>query len=303
MSGFGSFLGNERTLSALQQMLAAGRLPHAVLLEGEEGLGKLTLARIIAKALVCGEADPPCGKCGNCHLADIGSHPDITVVENGGKQITVGQVREAVQNAFVRPNQAKRRVFIFTGAESINEAGQNAILKTLEEPPEGVHFLLLCSSKSALLETVVSRCTVFSLIPPALSDGVRVLTAMGFEKDAAESALEQTAGNIGQAAARLSGDDDKVKADTLFELFCSGDTYGALLLLKKLERNRSAANILFEKLALRVLCERRNAALDGDSQKELYLRFMGAEVENAAECVRKNGNLSLIFHNLCLKLV
>lgn len=302
MAGFDGFFGNEKTVSTLRQMIAAGRLPHAVILEGEEGLGKRTLAGIIAKAAVCGEKNAPCGKCRACHLADVGSHPDITVLAPEGKQITVGAVRETVQSAYVLPSQGSRKVFIIQNTEAINEAGQNALLKTLEEPPEGVIFLLLCSSKSALLETVVSRCTVFSLSAPKIAEGVEAMVKTGIDPAAAEAALERTAGNIGRALNDIKGTADKVNAAEFLDLALEGKAYECLLLLKKLEKDRNGALLFFTKLHTLLLTERRLSALKGDSRREKYLRFMTQEVETAAENCRKNANLSLLFHNLCLKL-
>ena len=301
---FQQFAGNRNLLETLQQMIAAERLPHAILLEGEEGLGKFTLASLIAKAAVCRGENAPCEKCGDCHLADIGNHPDISVIEPDGKLIKVDAVREVIRAAFVKPSQAKRKVFIFRGAEKMNEAGQNALLKTLEEPPQSVIFILLAESSASLLPTVISRCTSFSLSAPAFSEGVKRLVELGLEKDAAEERLTAAMGNIGKALALNKTKADKVSAEEFLQKIAEKDSYSALLLLKKLEKDRNGALIFFQKLQTLILNERRSVALGRST-----LRFSGEYLIFAEEVVRKaleqtniNGNLSLVFHTLCYKL-
>lgn len=301
--GFELFAGNEKTINTLQQMISAGRLPHAMLLEGDEGLGKFTLASIIAAAAVCGKENAPCGSCGNCHLAEIGNHPDITIIAPEGKLIKVDTVREVINAAYIKPSQAQKKVFIFKDAHRMNEAGQNALLKTLEEPPQSVIFILLAESSAALLPTVISRCTLFSLSPPDKKSGIEILCKMGFSEEEAAQRLMAAAGNIGRAAAEKAKK-SKISPQEFIELIAAGDSYSALLLLRKLEKDRTQATLFFEELHTCLLQARRNEALGmGDfSLSAEYLRFMTIEADKAADALKKNGNLSLIFHTLCLNL-
>ena len=301
--GFELFAGNEKIVGTLQQMIWAGRLPHAILLEGDEGLGKFTLASIIAQAAVCSKADAPCGSCGNCHLAEIGNHPDITVIAPKGKLIRVDDVREVVSSAYIKPSQAQKKVFIFKDAHRMNEPAQNALLKTLEEPPQSVIFILLAQSSASLLPTIISRCTLFSLSPPPKESGIEALKKMGFAAEEAEKRLEAAAGNIGRAAAEKAKK-SKIDPAEFIDLIAHGDAYSALLLLKKLEKDRNQASLFFEDLHTCLLQARRNAALGkGDLPLSAeYLKYMTDEADKAAEALRKNGNLSLIFHSLCLNL-
>lgn len=151
---------------SLSLAFAEARLPHAILLEGPAGSGKAELARWIAKAAVCtGEGERPCGRCSGCIKAAAGTHPDITIVGGGtaARSLHVDTVRQVRSDAYVKPNEAPRRVFLLEGAETMSEQAQNALLKVFEEPPERVIFLLTVTSAVKLLPTVRSRAQLFTL--------------------------------------------------------------------------------------------------------------------------------------------
>lgn len=139
---------------------------HGVLVECENEDLSFALAVEAAKALVCTGGDKPCGECSACKKAAAGSHPDITVTDGKtGKTdaFTVDSIREIRSNAFIVPNEANAKVYILKNGQNMNEQAQNALLKILEEPPKYVYFIILTTSKSKMLETVLSRVTVYSL--------------------------------------------------------------------------------------------------------------------------------------------
>ena len=156
------FAGNERTLSAVQTMLQADRVPQTVMLEGPAGSGRKTLARLMAAGLLCEGETRPCGKCAVCRLVQTG-HPDVMEIapEKDKTAVSVDQIRRVRADAFVRPNQGRCKVYILCGA--VRPEAQNAFLKLLEEPPKGVYFILLCQSAKGLLPTIISRCSMINL--------------------------------------------------------------------------------------------------------------------------------------------
>ena len=126
--------------AALKQQLSAqekGRgLSHAYLISGPAGSGKRTLARLLCAAMVCtGEGERPCGACPACKKVLSGIHPDVIQVGEDGKDISVGQAREARSDAYIRPNEGARKVYVFHNAQDMTAAAQNALLKLLEEGP------------------------------------------------------------------------------------------------------------------------------------------------------------------------
>lgn len=148
------------------------RFPHAVLLEGGPGSGTDRLASVLAQAAVClSEGEKPCGVCAGCVKSAAGSHPDIFTLngDENPRAFPVDAVRQIRADAYVRPNEAPRRVFVLLGMQNMSEISQNALLKILEEPPANVLFVLTSVSAAALLPTVRSRVQIFSAAGENLS--------------------------------------------------------------------------------------------------------------------------------------
>jgi len=177
---FAGFLGNPGVKSALADAFSSGRFPHAIILQGEPGTGRRTLARHIARALVCREKGrAPCGECPACLRALAGSHPDIRVVEGKGDggNISVEQIQEMASDAQRMPDEADYSVYILVFGERTMDAPQNKLLKLIEEPPEGAVFLIVCRSAQALLPTIRSRAQVFHLMPPPEEEAAQWLSS------------------------------------------------------------------------------------------------------------------------------
>lgn len=162
--GFESLQISEPLKKALSSSVNSGRFPHAAILEDEDSERLMDTAKTLAAALVCSGDDKPCGRCINCLKARSDSHPDIKIFEPDPKtnNFKVETVREIRSDAYIVANEADRKVYILKDAQNMLVPAQNALLKVLEEPPEGVCFLLLTDDKNVFLQTVLSRCAVFS---------------------------------------------------------------------------------------------------------------------------------------------
>lgn len=145
--------------------LNANSFPHAVIFEGSDENTRLLCAKETAKALVCTGEGKPCGACRACKKAQSGNHPDIYIFQKdeGATAIKVDDVRRLKEKATLLPNDGEKSVFIIAEAQNMNPQAQNALLKIFEEPAAHVCFILTCPSKSALLETVISRACAFML--------------------------------------------------------------------------------------------------------------------------------------------
>jgi DNA polymerase-3 subunit delta' len=167
-------LGHEWAVAMLQNHLAKGRVRHAYLFSGPEGVGRRTLALRLAQALNCRQTPnpgQPCGECRDCLLLDRQEHPDLTIIaaEEGGRTIKVDQVREAQHSLNLTPFQARYRTAILLRFENAHPSAANALLKTLEEPPPQVVMMLTAQDPEALLPTIVSRCELVRLRPLPLA--------------------------------------------------------------------------------------------------------------------------------------
>lgn len=292
-------VGNERIKTAVCTAIKEGRIPHAILIEGDFGTGKHTLAKYIAFSAVCGNADKPCGECRACHLAKAGSHPDISVTtpEDSKKNISVTQIRQLREKIYIKPHMSGRKVFIIDKADTMNEQSQNALLKILEEPPAAVMFILIAESKSALLETIISRCVVFTLSVPERKTAAEYI---GANSDFAEqdiiSAVAEAKNNIGTALNFLNGKAN-TKTDTAAREFIrfmlDGDEFGMLSVTAQFEKNRVDAAAFLKNLkyhTANTLKENRINTLTAKSLATFYSELSGFE-----QSLNTNINLYLLF--------
>lgn len=160
--------GNQRIKEQLSQQERGRGLSHAYILSGPAGSGRHTLARHLTAAMLCtGQGEKPCGTCGPCLKVMKEIHPDVARITGPeeGKPITVDQIRTLRSDAYVRPNEGKRKVYLLENSDQMNASAQNAMLKLLEDGPPYAAFLLLAGNAGGLLQTVRSRCEVLALMP------------------------------------------------------------------------------------------------------------------------------------------
>lgn len=201
--------GNAPLKRQLELETARRGLSHAYILSGPAGSGKRTLAGLLAAALVCDRRGGalPCLSCAGCRKAEGGIHPDIVRVGDDGKDISVAQVRALRADAYIRPNEAERKVYILENAQTMNASAQNAMLKLLEDGPAYAVFFLLAENGSALLPTVRSRCETLELAPvsPAQAEEWLAKAFPGRTAEEIRRAALECQGILGRAAALLEG--------------------------------------------------------------------------------------------------
>lgn len=256
----------EQAWRQLQQL--RGRLPHALLFHGPEGIGKTAFAEHLAQALLCEAPAPdghPCGSCLSCGWFAQYSHPDFRRVRpelldeeaDGGddaadaaeskksskskapsKEIKIDQIRALADFMNVSTHRQGLRVVVLYPAEALNSASANAILKTLEEPPPGTVFLLISNSLDRLLPTILSRCRKFALAMPSPDEALRWLTA----QDVANADVwlaEQ--GGAPLAAQAMAASDQREAMDELLQMLARPGVDIALRTADRLQKTPAAA--------------------------------------------------------------
>ena len=161
---FADLVGQEHVVKALVNALGKGRLHHAYLLTGTRGVGKTTIARILAKSLNCphAEAGEPCGVCDSCTQIDAGRYVDLLEID-AASNTGIDNIREVLENAQYAPTLGRYKVYIIDEVHMLSKSAFNAMLKTLEEPPEHVKFILATTDPHKVPITVLSRCLQFVL--------------------------------------------------------------------------------------------------------------------------------------------
>ncbi len=163
---FDGFDFDRNTTAFLEELDRSRRMPHAILIECPDSEKASALATFLSMLAVCSQEAKPCGKCKNCLNAKHKSHPDIAYPKllPKKKAYTVQQLRELMKDAYILPNDAAAKVYVFENTdERLNELGQNTFLKLFEEPPQNVYFILLCKSAQSMLDTILSRFTIIRI--------------------------------------------------------------------------------------------------------------------------------------------
>ena len=276
---------NNNVYSTAEELIKKGKLPHAILIDGGNAADRNNFADFLATSFVC-DAATACGMCKSCLKAKNNSHPDIIISDpelQNEKTFKIDVVREIRKDSHIMPNEAKHKVYILRKADKMNFQAQNALLKTLEEPPAHARFILTCESRAALLETIMSRVTPFNL-----GTGDNIITdendikADNLANELALALADVTELKFMQLTAVLEKDKDLFPStlsslQLIFRDAVAVSTNSNVLLTSHVETSRKLAS-------------------------KLQLKTLIALVENTEhffDCLNKNANKNLLITRFC----
>ncbi len=198
---FTRLLGQEKGKRILLRSLAAGRIPHALLFRGPDGVGKALFARGLAAVLNCRDqaAGAACGRCPSCRKLAAMNHPDFLVVRPEKGALKIEQIRRLSRELSYPPYESKRRVVVLEDIQTMRREAANSLLKTLEEPPADNLLVLTADASREILPTLVSRCQVVPFVPLSLVDTVTLLQQHGVDAVAAPLLARLSEGSPGRA--------------------------------------------------------------------------------------------------------
>lgn len=312
------FVGNKIVKKELEQAFLSDTLPHAIIIEGEKGTGKRTLAEIIAQYCVCrSDSQKPCALCSGCQKAISHTHPDITVLDGSvPSALNVEAIRNLKTSAFIIPNEAPKKVYILANCDRMNPTAQNAFLKILEEPPKSVVFILTCITASSLLLTVRSRSRIFSLLTPDSEEAENAVLKSDPTLD--PYTVHQTAiltdGNIGRMSELLhSGGTEALHlAEQIAAAVVETREYNLLVLTSKLSSDKALTLAVLDGL-YEIFCNAAKVAVGLEPRSEttallaqkLTRSRLLKLIDTIADTKRKlqqNANMNLLTTELCVSL-
>ncbi len=317
--------GQTVALTHLKNALKKDQISQAYMLIGEPGMGKKTIAESFAESILCEERKPGeyehCGKCRSCHQVETGNHPDcIFVTHEKSNLISVDEIREQlVSDVEIKPYQGSKKVYIVPDAEMMNEQAQNALLKTLEEPPEYAVIILLVANADLMLPTLLSRSIKLPLAP--LPDQVieeKLIKDYYIQKYRTSSIVKFARGNLGRAIEMSENDDfieDKNTASDIMKKVVKTESYQWKDWIDELSKDKARLpfflglfmdwyrDILMAKSGAgreRLMFADEESVITEEAGEYDYegLKYCIEAIEDAQAKVRANVKLSLVLENL-----
>jgi len=325
MFSFDQILGNKILIQHLKSAINRGKISHAYIFQGQAGLGKKTLANTFAKTIQCTSGtDEPCNSCISCKTFETGNHPDIIyVTATKTKALGVTDIRQQINETVdIHPYYYPYKIYIIDKADTMTPAAQNALLKTIEEPPSYGIFLLLSARKESLLPTIISRCVPLVLTPLSphqVEDHLKGKLELSPEE--ADFLSTYTQGNLGRAIALVQDEafiDLKQRVTELAAKLTEkeNDIASLLAVAKELEQYKESIQDALDILILwhRDLLVKKTAGSGFMWQKDrktptdtgrIDLKALLTRLEalfNAKEQLWQNGNFQLTMEIMLLKM-
>ena len=326
MHSFENVYGHEIITDSLKKILAKNTAAHAYIFDGVSGIGKSLLSEIFARGLQCEQKIKPCNECISCRATFASNHPDIIYVKAKGASIGVDDVREQINaTVHIKPYQYKYKIFIVEKADKMTAQAQNALLKTLEEPPSYAVFLLHSQSVYNFLPTIISRCVILKLKPLALKQVRDYLKGKAYDEKESLAAASASGGSIGKALMLLADEgfkQERAEISAILNILPDSNLWDILLLAKKLEKFKDNKDSLlnFMHLWFRDALLQKSVdgfvnedhimqpdliSLTGEFGAKMSLKNLLSGIEaiiNAAVHLKANGNYLLTMEVMLMKM-
>lgn len=283
MTDFNSIYGNELVVRNLKNACMYNRVAHCYMITGEKGLGKKTIAKAFAKSIQCECGNEPCGKCSSCIQVENEDHPDVIYVRHEKPNtFSVDDIRDGLNRSImIKPYKSEKKIYILEDGELLNQQAQNAMLKTIEEPPEYGVIIILTENSEAFLPTIKSRCVELNMGYVSNEQIKACLIGRGVDASRInDEVLSFAAGNIGKAILYLEDDAYQKLVWTVKDVFyriCDADSvelHDAVERLSVYKDNiRWVIELLRRMFTDMFLCKSGAKALVGEEEGDKLMRL------------------------------
>lgn len=290
---FDNIIGNTNNKNILKKAVESGKISHSYIFAGPEGIGKILFAKEFAKAILCeNENLKPCNNCKYCIEFDNNNNPDVFIVDENEDSIKTELIKNLTKEVMEKPLNSKKKIYIINNSENMTREAQNALLKTLEEPPEYIVIILVTTNINLLLNTIKSRCIKIQFT--SLTDDE---LKKYFNGNITETVLKFSSGSIGKA---LKAKGKEAIYKEIDEKITNLDRVNELELLKlknSIFTNKEEVEEILEYINLILL----NMTLSRPENAVKYSRCIEI-VENTKYRLKRNGNYDMTIDNCLLSL-
>ena len=211
-------IGNITKRKELDKIIKSNSLLHSYLFFGKDGIGKKIIAKDFAKKILCEKNNGNC-ECKSCKCFEANNHPDFQIINEQGDNITINQIRDLIKNVYEKPILSTKKIYIINDADKMNAESQNCLLKTLEEPPEYICFILIVSNIDMILSTIKSRCNKINFNKLTTEELNQALQGNNIDtKDISEKMYVLFDGSVGKALNVLENKDIYSQIDDFFNM-------------------------------------------------------------------------------------
>lgn len=243
--------GNKSLLELIASMKSSGRVPHAIVLFGPEGVGKKTIAKYLAAQFLCYDKQKsntaPCMECKSCRMLMHDNHPDIIWVKPSGKgNYKIDDFRPICTDAYIPPNESERKIYIIPDFEKAKKDIQHVLLKVIEEPPASSSFIFTAKNKECFLETIISRVISLGVTEVSKDECKEALIAKGISVESVNDAVYRFNGNIGKCLEYINDKDLRSIIDmtqATAQAIAKKDEYAFISSFSTTDRNEAKAII------------------------------------------------------------
>lgn len=290
---FENILGNEKNKEILNKTIELSQISHSYIFWGIEGIGKKLIAMEFAKKILCiNEKKEDCN-CKSCKEFDSKNNPDFSLINSDTEKIKIEQVREMQRKIAEKPIISNRKVYIIDDADKMTTEAQNCLLKTLEEPPEYITIILICSNENNLLSTIKSRCTRIYFEPIEIEKVKNYIIENNLFENANEEVLELSQGSIGKALKLLEHQSLYENLEKILEYLVDKDLIDIISMSEEIYKSKDDIYSILEYMNV--------FSLKLSKKNIKYIRCIEI-IEETKKRIKANSNYDMSIDNLLFNM-
>ena len=290
---FENILGNEKNKEILKKTIALSQISHSYIFWGTDGIGKKLIAMEFAKRILCINDKKDNCNCKSCIEFDSNNHPDFSIMNADEGKIKIEQIREMQRKIAEKPIISENKVYIIDDADKMTTEAQNCLLKTLEEPPEYITIILICSNENNLLSTIKSRCTRIYFEPIEIEKVKKYIMDQHIFENVNEEVLELSQGSIGKALKLLEHQSLYEHLEKILEHLSDRDLIDILSMSEEIYKSKEEISSILEYMNV--------FALKLSKKNINYIRCIDT-IEETKKRLKANSNYDMCIDNLLFNI-